>query len=211
MPAAPIALGDIVQVIVGSTAFGQQALNVVYYRATGNMGPNSYAASLSDLVASVLVDPVTGIVPELLKCIGPNVTVNFVQAQKVYPVREIPLRQIAASAGQHADDCDAFNVSAVILKKSETSGRGRTGSFHVAGIPSTAYALGSLTTAYRTILSGLRVAIGLPQDSLVPGSDWRPVIYSPGMGVGFNQHEIIETAINPYVRVMRRRTVGVGI
>lgn len=207
----PIAIGDIVQVVIGVKVEGQQCLNVLYYRADSNQGPNTYVATIDNLLNRIESDEVDGIIPHLIPCMAPNAIHNFIQGQRVYPVRSIPIRTNLANDGTHVDDCDATNVSAVISKKVEKAGRGRTGSFHVAGVPNTGYALGSITEAYAALLEQVATRLDSPQAGITPGSFWNPGTFNPELGVGDNFVPIVDAEVKRTLRVMRRRTVGVGI
>lgn len=211
MPADPIAVGNVVQVVIGTKFAGQQALNVLYFQSDSAMGPNQYIETLEALIGEINSDGIDGIVPFMLPAMGPNVTHNFTQAQRVYPVRSIPVRIETASDGTHVDDCDTFNIAAVISKKVDKPGRGRTGSFHLAGIPNTAYFEGSFTPPYIDLLDALADRLETYQEGIVAGSKWFPVTFNPNLGAGENVQQVVQCSPRGTVRVMRRRTVGVGI
>jgi hypothetical protein len=211
MAIAPVAIGDIVQVIIGSRVLGQSCLNVLYYRADSNMGPNTYQATLQNLSNKIATDIVQGIIPYMLDAMGNNTTVEFIQLQKVYPQREIPVRTPQGVPGVHVDDCATPNVAGVILKRVEKPGRGKTGSFHLAGIPETGYSGGSFTAPYQALLDAIGNQLDDPIDGIVAGSKWNPGTFNPDLGLPDNFVPLAGYEVKTTVRVMRRRTVGVGI
>lgn len=206
----PIAAGDIVQCVIESRVEGQVMLNVLYYRANEAEVGSSYFESLEKLIESVISDPNTAITPRMQPLMGPNVTIEAVQVQRVYPARDVYRRQPLGDQGSHADDCDATNVAAVIVKQAAVAGRGRSGTFHLGGLASTTYALGSLTADARTLLLALGDSLDDRQPGVADTEQWVPGMFNPLLGAGLNFTEIAATAPKDTLRVMRRRTVGVG-
>lgn len=209
--ADPIAAGDIVQVIIESRVEGQSLLNVLYFKANEAEVGSTYQESLAQLIESIVSDPNTAIVPRMTPLMGPNVTVANVQAQRVYPTRDVYRRQPTGEPGTHVDDCDATNVAAVIVKQSTVAGRGRSGTFHLGGLANTTYALGHMTTDAQTLMLALGDSLDDKQPGIVDTEQWQPGMFNPSLGAGMNFTEIGATTPRETLRVMRRRTVGVGI
>lgn len=211
MPPAPVAAGDIIQVIIKGEANGQTLLNVLYYKAKSGYPEDTYAEAMEELWAAIVVDDITSITDAMVPLMGNNTGINWVQCQRVYPTRDYYYRGAADLQGTHADDCDAPNVSAVITKRSERSGRGRSGSFHLGGIANTTYALGKITPAAQSLLVTLAAGIELVQQETTDGTGYEPGMFNPELGAGLNWSPIADTTVQETLRVMRRRTVGVGI
>lgn len=207
----PIAAGDIVQVVIESRVEGQTMLNVLYFKANEAEVGSTYFESLEKLIESVVSDLNTAIVARMTPLMGPNAQVTNVQAQRVYPTRDVYRRQPLGEPGTHVDDCDATNVAAVIVKQSSVAGRGRSGTFHLGGLGSTSYALGEMTND----AVGLLTALGDSLDDKQPGvgdtEQWIPGMFNASLGAPNNFTTIAATAPRKTLRVMRRRTVGVGI
>jgi len=210
--ADPLRINDIVAVtIVGS--FEQQTYeNVLHYRADNPPdNTESYEQGLNALIASIKNDIGSAVITEYLPVIGANAGLDYIQAQRVYPTRDFYVRVNEAQPGTHAGDCLTGNISGVITKQSEKAGRGRSGSFHTFAVPEGTYEKGTFLAAYLTLLDELGDAIELNQRTFAGLDVWWPGMYSPTAGAGDNWSGIVNTTAQDTVRVMRRRTVRVGI
>lgn len=211
MPVAPIAAGDVVQVIIESQVLQQTMLNVLYYRAKAGVPGTEYFIILDELNTAIAESQNAGIVPYMIPMMGPNAEVVRIQSQRVYPTRDLYLRTPVGVVGTQNDDCDASNLAAVIVKRGERTGRGKSGTFHLGGLPMTSYALGRMTAGSRTLLTALADKLNDPQLSAGGESLFVPGMFNPTMGAPNNFNEIVACDVQDTVRVMRRRTVGVGI
>lgn len=208
----PIAIGDIVVLTIFSTWNSQRYLNVLHYQCKNLPMDTHYALCMNDLIAAVQSDAVTSIVPKLALCMGVDASITEVRAQRVYPTRDYYISDNTVIQGGGVDQCTAGNLSAVITKQSTHVGRGRSGSFHVPAIPESAYASGFITANYLQLLEPLAENIDVTQVSGAGGNDvWGPGMFNPNLGALANWSDIARVKIQDTVRVMRRRTVGVGI
>lgn len=209
MPIPPVAIGDIIQVIVNSRCEGQVIKNVLYYKSlAGREG--TYQEGIDELLVGLTIDDVSSLTDAMTPLMGPNATIEFVQAQRVYPQRDIYVRRVVNQAGVHDDDCDAPNLAAVVVKQTERVGRGKSGTFHAGGLASTLYAKGEFTAPGQTLLKVLADTLKIDMVDAVPGAGFRPGTFNPTLGTPDNFNPIVGTSVMPTVRVMRRRTVGVG-
>lgn len=210
MPIGRLVVGDIVQTIIESEVLGQRCLNVLYYRARSGMPTVTYFEAMDALNDAVLNGTVSSIVEAMVPLMGDNTKVKRVQSQRVYPSRDIYVRMAANVLGTVVELCRTPNIAFVITKTSELSGRGRNGSFHLAGVTDQHYTAGYVTEVGIGLLNTLGDKINDPQ--VADGGEFvfEPGMYHPGAGAGFNWHYMVGTNSQETVRVMRRRTVGLG-
>jgi len=211
MAIPPIVSGDIVQAVIRYRCENQVMMNVLHYRARVGVADAEYFAIMDELGEALSLSEATGIVTQMLPLLGPNVKVEEIQCQRIFPNRSPYLSYSVLAFGTHADDCDALNVSAVITKRGEKAGRGKAGTFHLGGIASTTYALGQMTTASRTLLLALADKINDPQLTAGGDSLFEAVIFDADGTVGTNYNPIVSCVPQSTLRVVRRRTVGLGI
>lgn len=212
MATDPLRINDIVAItIVGS--FEQQTYeNVLHYKAENPPDPaNSYEQELDLLIGSIKNDIGSAVITEYLPLIGANCGIDYIQAQRVYPTRSFYVRVNEAQAGTHANDVMTGNISGVITKQSEKAGRGRSGSFHTFGVPNGVYEKGAFLAAYLTLLDELGDSLELTQRTFAGLDVWWPGMFNPTQGAGDNWAGIVNTVAQDTVRVVRRRTVRVGI
>lgn len=211
--ASPVISGDIIQVVYRTILFEQNILNVLHYRVSQPIGTPSYTEDL-DFLTGLLEPGNPGTLGTAIRtALATNATILDITLQRIYPNRSFYLRTPLGLAGQSTlGEATAANVSAVVSKQSEAAGRGRTGSFHLGGVPAAGYTFGRLTAAFRADM--VPVADALKADITDPGTE--AVLMVPGMfGLAPGQPDpfrrVVQTFTQDTLRIVRRRTVGVGI
>lgn len=210
---SPIISGDIIQVVFRTIVQEQTCLNVLHFKITQPVGQPSFTSDMELLFTCV--DPATaGSVGQTFRsAIATNATIQDITLQRVSPTRDFYMRFPIGLAGiSTVGECTATNVSGVITKQSEKPGRGRSGSFHIPGIGQNGYSAGRLTNAYRAEILPLQDA--LKEDLIDPVTSDHlgvPGMFHPSAPLGQQFQQVVATSIQSTLRVMRRRTVGVGI
>jgi len=211
MAIAPIAANDIVQVVIESQVQNQTILNVLHYKAETNFSPKTYFEALDELCQKLSDNVVPSLVKAMLNAMAGNCEVRNIRAQRVAPVRSVYVNTSIGQPGVLTPTNTLSNVGGTITKQTDLAGRGRTGSFHMAGLPAADFAAGSLTVA----AVGRLIDIGefIQSNILNVGGAiiWRPGTYSPNAAAGSQFHELVNVFPQTTARVMRRRTLGVGI
>lgn len=204
-----IVVNDIVQVVIESRVNEQRCLNVLHYRCDAMDVALTYAEALDQLMTRV-GGAAPSVVAYMVAAMGSNASVEQIRAQRVSPRRDIYLAQSIGTAGTGTPTVQLSNVAGVITKQTELAGRGRAGSFHLAGLPIGAYTNGSLTVAAVNQLQTLATEI---QANLTIGEavKWTSGTFSPQAPLAERFHAIFEAFPQTTARVMRRRTVGLGI
>jgi len=210
--ADPLALNDIVAITIVGTVANQHVENVLHFKADNPPDPaEDYTDGLQSLIGSIKNDVASGIFASLLDCIGNNVGIDYVQAQRVYPQRDFYTRIYEAQPGLHANECSLSNIAATVTKQSERAGRGRSGSFHVFGIPDGVWVDGVWDGAYLALLDELADNLINNQREFGGLDVWWPGMFNGSLGAGNNWSGIVGCTPGDTVRVMRRRTVRLGI
>lgn len=211
MPVDPIAVGDVIQVVIESEVLSQVCLNVLHYRCEVQPAGATYDGALFDVMNAVGIGDDENIVPKMRPLMGENARVFRIQAQRVYPHRDHYVRDTIDQDGLAPVVCNAPNLAFVLTKQGEKIGRGRSGNFHLAGVTDQHYALGFVTEAGIDLMEALADKLG---DPIVPQLDafgYRPGMFNPALGADLNWNPIVAVTPQPTVRVIRRRTVGLGI
>jgi hypothetical protein len=210
--ADPLALNDIVQITVTGSYEAQVLLNVMHYKAENAPDPGrTYEQGLTDLVAAIKNDVASNWVPSLLDCMGQEAGIDKIRAQRVYPTRDYYVDVTEAQPGTHANPVRTANIAATLTKQSSRAGRGRSGSFHVFGVPEGTFDLGRFLAAYMELLDTLSVNLKKTQVEHLGFSVWYPGMYNGSLGTPLNWSDIVQITPQDTVRIMRRRTLRVGI
>lgn len=210
----PLAVDDIFLVTFKGECANQTILNTFYYRID-ELGT---APLPTDLQAeSILADALTAGGADVLQtlflaCLPQNYTLSEVWVQKVFPARYRKHVEAEAAEGTIAADALATNLAAVISRFGIEANRHNIGSVHIGPIPTGAtwQVDGQVTSTYKAALIAFGGAMLEEIDLL--GSNkikWVPTLFA---AVGTPVHADIQTTVaQDTVRVMRRRTVGLGI
>jgi len=211
MPSAPLAVGDIVQLVIESRVNDQVCLNVLHYRARVALPAITYPEAMDLLNQAVGGPSAESITDKMAAIMAENASIVRCQAQRVYPTRDIFYRLTVDKVGRAAGDCMAQNIAGVLTKRAEVAGRGRAGSFHLAGLPQEAMSVGYIANAFKPRFDELADKLGDPLVADGGQFVYEPGMYSPGSGAGLNWNYIAAVETQTTLRVMRRRTVGLGI
>lgn len=209
----PLAVDDIFLVTTVGECADQTILNTFYYR----IDELGVAPLPTDLQAqSILADALFGVADILksafLDCLPQNYTLNDVWVQKVFPARYRKTVESQAAEGTILADALATNLAAVVSRFGIEANRHNIGGVHIGPVPTgTDYQIdGQITGTYKSKLITLGGAMLEEVDLL--GSNkikWVPTLFA---ATGTPVHaDIMTTVAQNTLRVMRRRTVGLGI
>lgn len=199
---------DIVEFRLAGTLFGQKVLNVFHYRVEFDSGLPTYAQAIKAAADGFGVGTNNPTLA-LLACACAAYTLDGIWAQRIYPTRDRGYYSAFALPGTNAGTCGSGNQSATIEKWSWVGTRHGIGATHVPGVPQESQVDGKWNNAYTTLLTALAGKIATPYS---PPTDtacvMTPVILNraaKAASVALNG-----TSVQSTVRVMRRRTIGVG-
>lgn len=200
-------VGSILQVSVRYTSCGQQLLNVLGYRVITQSTEGDVQAEQAGLASQL--NAANNLIDKMRACMSNETTVQDVTVQFIRDTRFARTVLEVDAPGTIAEPCATANVACTITKRTEYSGRWAVGAFHIGGLPNTAYDGGLIDTDYKTVANALGAQL-LDNIGGVGGGLYQPVIiHPPGTHGGYSA--LIATETQDTLRVMRRRTVGLGI
>lgn len=210
--AVPVAGEKILVTLVGEL-FGQTTMNTFWYEIT-DAGSSASNQNIQNRLLDGL-SVIAGLFDKATTCMPDNWEGKEVWAQTIYPTRFAKtIRTFAVPGSDQA--ATTANVAAVIVRRGNLANRHNVGTVHIP----ISSAISSVDNGLIVIPSALNTALGLLSqvmlDQITAGtgvgdSEFSPVLVDttfPGAG---NSVLITNTSVKRTVRVMRRRTVGLGI
>lgn len=208
MASYPFAAGSVFTLTVVGSQNGQTTLNVLHYRAVDTADTTDYVSFCGGLntefcAAGQMRD-------KWLACCGEEWEMKALWVQAVYPTRLV--KQVFAYTGKVGTggaECYPQNVAAVIDKTTQYASRWGRGSLHLAGTVLGADTGGVWDVDYVSTLAELagRMLQQIGDGPINPGV--KPIIWSPKTPTRYP--DLLDAQPRTTIRVMRRRTVGVGI
>lgn len=206
--AVPAAAGQRYLVTFRMGYASQIYLNTFVYNLT-NAGSLTSVSVACDTLKAKLDEP-NALYDRWKACLPNNVTIDEVRVQCIYPTRVAAAIYPTIDVGTFIDSADTGNQAATITRKGELANRKNIGSLHMVAPSGTGSILGgTIQAAYRSALDLLAAEIKTAYSEAVFSSVWTPVLYSrtsPSLLT-----PIVDTAVQDTARVMRRRTLRVGI
>lgn len=208
---ATVNVGDVLEVTYQMTLYGQRLLTVLHYKVT--TAPTvvtdpllSQADVLNEIKNGGAQDRVT----VYRNCVSNNLNFDALTAQYVYPGRWRRSTLNINVAGSVSGSAGSANIAAVIEKTTDLAGKANRGSVHVPGIQNGQYSNGLIgTTLNNNLVLLADKLITTINESGAGAGVWKPIIFHRRFPATtsqiWNSYTIQQT-----VRVMRRRTVGVG-
>lgn len=205
--AYPIPFDAIAEVTFKMTHNDQTVLTVLHYKFIGGPAIADGAATLQALM--IKIQAAGQVFRAHTNCTSQDLDYNLIVAQWISPIRYA--RQDALpgqTIGLVAQPSLPQNDAVALTKGGELAGRHNIGTVHMPGVPTTFVTDGLVTPAGFTAYNDLCTAI--QQDvTLVAGQIFRPVIYNRVTPA--DSKEISTVITQNTSRIMRRRTVGLGI
>lgn len=205
---AGLNVGEIVSVTYWGTLFAQRVMNVLHYRVSISSTDPSYVGAAAKLAGAMYSGVQSPGLP-MLDAQGPEYQLDEVRVQRLSPARERYVSSNAGLPGTYAGACTSPNVTAVLIKKSASVSRHGLGTFHLPGIPAAGYAAGYLTAPYQIKMNAIGARLVNPVQPVLEALVVNPVIWTPADGLVY--YPITGTTLVTTLRIMRRRTVGLGI
>lgn len=205
-----LAIGDVCSLTYESSYAGQQIRYVLHYRVT--IAGSSVSPELDlDAMAANFAAPGSNTLTGALQ--GLHVAdFNFdaVSAQRVWPTRTIRMTTLSSFPGILIEAGLPPNTAAVVTKRSLTPGRMGLGSLHLSGVPVSYVTNGEIDAGsipnYATLLAQLFASRTVPAVTM----SIEPGMFNPTFPPAFFSR-MFDTILQTTIRVMRRRTVRLGI
>lgn len=208
----PLFVNDVIEVSYAGLTLNQRTLTIRHYAIT-NPGTTASESLAVKQIADGFAANVLGSNSNVyLAACGTNFELQEIRAQKISPNRNRFESSPVNRFGTFGElVVTATNVSGVITLQTAKAGRKQIGGIHMPGCPEGAYTGGRPTVAYRNALENIAFtnlnAFTIPASGLV----MIPVIYHRVLVGAGTFDPITNTRVQDTLRVMRRRTVGVGI
>jgi len=216
MPASPaptILKDDLLEQTIQMQLCGQTILAVLHWKA--NFEDEPLMNEAFDAFDTHFRD-----VDELYKRMQAAGSANLIFVshglQMVHPTRYARVSYPLADVGTQINDANTADLAGVIVKKGWFTGErslklgvGKTGMLHWAAVPNLLITEGIIDGTYRTNFLG-PIGEKITQPFIADGEEWLPVLVSFGADPIVSS-EVTSYEVKPEARVMRRRTVGVGI
>jgi len=201
--------GDIVQITFRSTCLGSRIMLTHYYRLN-----NSVSGSDKDFLTSLLnaLDPDNPETPGeyYRNCLPSNTVMQEVRGQIIYPVRTAYHSFFFSLQGNWPAVATTTNTAAALTLKTNKAGRSQKATKHIGPLAPDAQTAASLSGTYSAAVGSLADSLG-QSITLGGGAICTPIIYHKNADGPANKYDVVTGRyVNPYVRVMRRRTLGLG-
>jgi len=208
----PVQDNDLFKVIIRQRLYGQRLLNVLWYRVTdaGGTPPDRWAAQVS---LANQVNVAGGIIPLMTACQTEDSEVTGVLVWSYRtrldrkPYAEVAMGEPGLVASPAGDANTALSIEKRALVTIEGHPRYGIGRFQLGGIPQTGYEAGAFDPVY--LIDAQALADELTDQIVAAGVTFQPVLVNTD-GASFVLSDIFGAVAKDTVRVMRRRTVGVG-
>jgi hypothetical protein len=215
----PVLPGTIAQVIYRYTANNQICMATFGYVYTTGATTADQITATSSLLAIVSNVATNQLLDKMAAAQSTTISYLDVSVQVIWPTRYLKFKADIAKVGQVAGNCDAQNLAAVITKQTEFAGRDAVGSLHLGGLPPNAFQNGLLTAAGKTRMNFIATNLLLDINDASNGIVWHPCLVNktPIVGTDPVKYQVsgstllYTTVVQPQLRVMRRRTVDLGI
>lgn len=205
-------VGNIVAVSFVGEVLGQRTINTIHLRRASPVDPaKTVLQDLDDITFHMQPDGggADWLETDFRACCAQNWDLLEIVAQQLTPVRSVKRVRVEAVQGTWPSDCEASNLAAVISKRTNFGGRDQVGRIHLPGFPHNAAADGLVSSGLLTELNDLCAALDADYVVPVTGVSYNNCLYHKGESPDFDI--VTEHFPQTTIRVMRRRTVGLGI
>jgi hypothetical protein len=204
-PVPPI--GSIHLVTLNMLWVGSRMMNTYYYRLETNPNATTVKALADQMDAAFTAGG--HLYPTHTALRDASSFLTNVAIQQIAPTRIIPQVYAKNINGDYLISLDASNLAAVITRRGVNATRGDVGSVHIpCPIDPTVFVDGDWTVVYRDKLTA-HAGVMQTNLALTGGATLSPVIYHRGQVPNFSY--VGSAFYQANLRVMRRRTKGIGI
>lgn len=205
---AGLNINDVIEITYEGILITQTTLSVLHYFVDTPSTDANYLSAMTHLLGNFKAGAVSPTIAYLAAC-AQNYEMITLKGQVVYPTRKAYVRINVGLPGLIGTDCTAPNLAGTITKRTSVGTRKGVGSLHMPAIPPSGYSGGLITGGQRTLYAAVQACLLNPFTDTGETTVIEPCLWSrssPGTVLG-----LTATALQPQVRTMRRRTVGVGI
>jgi hypothetical protein len=202
--------GDILEFAYLGTLYGQRVMTVLHYTVSVAPTEQNPLVGCTNFLNRTAHGATNDLVSNYLGCISSDYTLDFTTAQYIAPTRFVRRTLAAGIAGALASPARTPNTAATLTKTTDKSGRRYRGSVHLPGVPDNRYANGVLDATMLGYLASLAATLISDVTEATGTGVWAPCIWHRHKPVTTDHDAVAAIVAQTTVRVMRRRTVGVG-
>lgn len=209
MPPIAMVSGSIVEATSLARYQGQEIRTVLHYQwlgaTTGDAEPELVNLNTQLIAAG------TGLFDWIIQLQNDLVLYYQTRVQIIYPQRKVYLSiPFVATGARPTTNGLPANSNAVVTKRVNIVGRGRSGSIHITGLNAADALDGRIQPGALALLQDIANHVGDKYQGVPAIPDmWQPVTFSASQPA--TPGPVFGGIAEPQARVMRRRTVGVGI
>jgi hypothetical protein len=204
MPYA-ITANSILQLSFNGQVLGQQTLTVLNYKLRSPVSIDDGKIALDQFLTIVM--GAGQLYEAYLACLSRDYFAVSVTAQWVLATRHAYVRRLSATNGSVESDVLGPNAAFTIERRTEVAGPSGRGITHMGGVPQSFMASGSLSGDGSVAYTALGVKMVAPITT-VSTYIFDPVLVRKAAIA--TSPIIVSADVNPNVRTMHRRTVGLG-
>lgn len=200
--------GDIVLVTIESRMSNQQVMTLLAYRVKIGSPPSIDGRAVLTTFNQAL-NAAGDLVQLYQDCMSNDVKQVRTKVQKIHPLRMSYIERFAVNPdGAVAEDMLSTNLAVVVTRKGEAAGRHSIGNLHLYGCPKSFTTDGEVNgtgvVAYSDLMTKMReeYTVGLASTVL------EPIIYNRTTPSASERVQNLQLQLP--LRIMRRRTVGLG-
>lgn len=200
--------GDRFLVTLVGNCCAQTIMNTSFWRAKTVTGNPTIGTVCQDLIDTLQV--ANSFIAKYLDCMPGNYTMTEVWCQKVSGIRYAKVTEVVNQAGTSGEPADTANVAQTLTRRSVNASRRGVSNMHLLSPTSNQWIEeGQLTAQAKTALQAFADKGILEYTLPGPGPIMQPVTQ---YGLGSTEYSLLQgNDIQETVRIMRRRTVRVGI
>jgi hypothetical protein len=201
--------GALLQVTFEGRHENQQVMSVFTFKRTDQTGDIPDGAAAINAMWTMLVGP-TGLYTKWTNCLSEKVTDIRARLQWIRLSRFAYIQKISdvTTQGFVPGNCMPVNTSVAITKRTQNAGRDQVGTIHMPGVPTIFVNDGRVSAQGLILYDDLGTAMRVVHVLSNPSITLTPVLFDKSTPE--DSQPIANHTVQPFVRVMRRRTVGLG-
>jgi hypothetical protein len=207
--AAPVA-GMITSVTFVGRSNEQRILNTVHYRNKVQWDSPTIDTYYNSFYSHISLGGAVPLTQKFLGCLCEQYTLTGIRLQVVWPIRYRGKTFSENEGGGRLGFDNAQNVTAVITKTCELSGRSKVGSIHLGGLAAADYTNGLLVQGLKDKMAELAATMLLEVSQDFGTGINEPVLYHPSPNANPKYDVLTGMIIQDTLRTQRTRNVGKG-
>lgn len=202
-------VGTVIEITAIGQLFGQTTMNVWHYVVNTQSTTLNDQLELEDLLAQHWNAGPGTISLDFINCCPTNWTMTRMTAQAIHPERKRRVTELRGHTGDTGVATSA-NLQSSVTLVTDRAGRDQIGGKRIPMAADQSLA-GNLTPAYKTLVTAFALSCLDRLIVSIGGGQYDPVIYHRNTAVFPRYALVTDSFAQDTTRVMRRRTVGLGI